>query len=208
MPRVAYSEADRERIRAELIEAALARMAKQGIQHTTVEQVYKSVGISRTFFYSFFPTKEDLVLETLYWQQPKILAYVEKLMSDPALSWRGAVKKFLHDCCYGEKNGIAVLTIEEQQLIFKRLSKESYRVFRQKQQLLFGKILENFGIQADAKRISLFTNLSLTAMVIRRALPDTLPLFVPEAADETVDVQLDAIVDVLEKLRADPPARV
>ena len=208
MPRVAYSEADRERIRAELIEAALARMAKQGIQHTTVEQVYKSVGISRTFFYSFFPTKEDLVLETLYWQQPKILAYVEKLMSDPALSWRGAVKKFLHDCCYGEKNGIAVLTIEEQQLIFKRLSKESYQVFRQKQQLLFGKILENFGIQADAKRISLFTNLSLTAMVIRRALPDTLPLFVPEAADETVDVQLDAIVDVLEKLRADPPARV
>ena len=208
MPRVAYSEADRERIRAELIEAALARMAKQGIQHTTVEQVYKSVGISRTFFYSFFPTKEDLVLETLYWQQPKILAYVQKLMSDPALSWRGAVKKFLHDCCYGEKNGIAVLTIEEQQLIFKRLSKESYRVFRQKQQLLFGKILENFGIQADAKRISLFTNLSLTAMVIRRALPDTLPLFVPEAADETVDVQLDAIVDVLEKLRADPPARV
>ena len=148
------------------------------------------------------------MLETLYWQQPKILAYVEKLMSDPALSWRGAVKKFLHDCCYGEKNGIAVLTIEEQQLIFKRLSKESYRVFRQKQQLLFGKILENFGIQADAKRISLFTNLSLTAMVIRRALPDTLPLFVPEAADETVDVQLDAIVDVLEKLRADPPARV
>ena len=205
MPRVAYSEADRERIRAELIEAALARMAKQGIQHTTVEQVYKSVGISRTFFYSFFPTKEDLVLETLYWQQPKILAYVQKLMSDPALSWRGAVKKFLHDCCYGEKNGIAVLTIEEQQLIFKRLSKESYRVFRQKQQLLFGKILENFGIQADAKRISLFTNLSLTAMVIRRALPDTLPLFVPEAADETVDVQLDAIVDVLEKLRTAPP---
>ena len=205
MPRVAYSEADRERIRAELIEAALARMAKQGIQHTTVEQVYKSVGISRTFFYSFFPTKEDLVLETLYWQQPKILAYVQKLMSDPTLSWRGAVKKFLHDCCYGEKNGIAVLTIEEQQLIFKRLSKESYRVFRQKQQLLFGKILENFGIQADAKRISLFTNLSLTAMVIRRALPDTLPLFVPEAADETVDVQLDAIVDVLEKLRTAPP---
>ena len=208
MPRVAYSEADRERIRAELIGAALARMAKQGIQHTTVEQVYKSVGISRTFFYSFFPTKEDLVLETLYWQQPKILAYVEKLMSDPALSWRGAVKKFLHDCCYGEKNGIAVLTIEEQQLIFKRLSKESYRVFRQKQQLLFGKILETFGIQADAKRISLFTNLSLTAMVIRRALPDTLPLFVPEAADETVDVQLDAIVDVLEKLRAAPLASV
>lgn len=204
MPKVSYSEEDRKRIRVALITVGLELMAKQGIQHTTVEQVYKKVGISRTFFYSFFSTKEDLVLETLYWQQPKVIEYVQKLMADPALSWREAVKKFLHDCCYGEKNGIAVLTIEEQQLIFKRLSKESYQIFRQKQHWLFGKILENMGIKADAKRINLFTNLSLTAMIIRRALPDTLPLFVPEVADETVDFQLDAIVDILEKLKMAP----
>ena len=204
MPKVSYSEEDRKRIRAALITVGLELMAKQGIQHTTVEQVYKKVGISRTFFYSFFSTKEDLVLETLYWQQPKVIEYVQKLMADPSLSWREAVKKFLHDCCYGEKNGIAVLTIEEQQLIFKRLSQEGYQIFRQKQHWLFGKILENMGIKADAKRINLFTNLSLTAMIIRRALPDTLPLFVPEVADETVDFQLDAIVDILEKLKMAP----
>lgn len=201
MPRVAYSEEDRERIRTALITVGLELMAKQGMQHTTVEQVYKKVGISRTFFYSFFPTKEDLALETLYWQQPRIIEYVQKLMADPALKWRDAVKKFLHDCCYGEQNGIAVLTMEEQQLIFKRLSEESYQLFRQKQRQLFGKILETFGITADAERINLFTNLSLTVMIIRRALPGTLPLFVPEAADETVDVQLEAIVDVLEKMK-------
>ena len=50
MPRVAYSEADRERIRSQLIEVGLELMARQGIQHTTVEQVYKRVGISRSFF--------------------------------------------------------------------------------------------------------------------------------------------------------------
>ena len=182
----------------------LELMAKQGIQHTTVEQVYKKVGISRTFFYSFFATKEDLIVETLYLQQPKIIQYVQTLMADPALSWRDAVKQFLHACCYGEKNGIAVLTIEEQQLIFKRLSKESYQVFRQKQLRLFGEILQNFGIKADTARIHLFTNLSLTAMVVRRAIPNTLPLFVPEAADETVDLQLDTIVDTLEKWKAAP----
>ena len=82
--------------------------------------------------------------------------------------------------------------------------KESYQVFRQKQRRLFGEILENFGIQADTARINLFTNLSLTAMVVRRAIPNTLPLFVPEAADETVDFQLNAIVDALEKLKTDP----
>ena len=37
-------------------------------------------------------------------------------------------------------------------------------------------------------------------MVIRRAIPDTLPLFVPEAADETVEFQINAIADALEIL--------
>lgn len=168
MPKVAYSEEDKERIRHALITVGLELIARQGMQHTTVEQIYKRVGISRTFFYTFFSTKEDLVVETLYLQQPKIIEYVQKLMASPALSWRDAVKQFLYACCHGENNGIAILTIEEQQLLFKSLSKESYQVFRKKQLHLFGEILENFGIKADPAKINLFTNLSLTAMVIRR----------------------------------------
>ena len=201
MPMVAYSQQDRQRIRQALISTGLELMAAQGVQHTTVEQIYKAVGISRTFFYSFFPTKEDLIVEALYLQQPRVIAYARQLMEDPALTWREGVKQFISSCCYGEKNGIAVLTIEEQQMIFRRLSPESYDVFRQKQLLLFGKILECFGIRASKERIALFTNLCLTVMVIRRAIPMALPLFVPEAADETVAVQIDAIVDYLEKIR-------
>ena len=201
MPKVAYSEEERERIRESLVTTALELMARQGIQHTTVEQVYKAVGISRTFFYSFFPTNEDLIVETLYLQQPKILSYARSLMAAPGLSWREAVFQFLHSCCYGEKNGIAVLTIEEQQLIFRRLSEESYRLFREKQARLFGDLLECFGIRATTARVQLFTNLCLAVMVIRRAVPDTLPLFVPEAADETADFQIQGIVGCLEKLR-------
>ena len=201
MPRIAYSDEDRRRIRAELVRVGLELMTKQGIQHTTVEQIYKKVGISRTFFYSFFPTKEDLIVETLYLQQPKIIEFAGRLMSDADLSWREAVKRFLYACCYGEKNGIAVLTVEEQQLIFRRLSKESYAVFREKQMRLFGEILRCFGIKAEREDIELFTNISLTVMVIRRAVPDTLPLFVTEAMDDTVDFQKNAIVDALEKMR-------
>lgn len=201
MPRIAYSDEDRKRIRAELVRVGLELMTKQGIQHTTVEQIYKKVGISRTFFYSFFPTKEDLIVETLYLQQPKIIEFAGRLMSDADLSWREAVKRFLYACCYGEKNGIAVLTVEEQQLIFRRLSKESYAVFREKQMRLFGEILRCFGIKAEREDIELFTNISLTVMVIRRAVPDTLPLFVAEAMDDTVNFQINAIVDALEKMR-------
>lgn len=201
MPKVAYTEEERANVRQALLTTGLELMARQGIRHTTVEQIYQSVGISRTFFYSFFPTKEDFVVETLYLQQPKILAYARKLMDDPALSWRDGVRQFFHTCCYGEKNGIAVLTIEEQQLIFHRLSPESYQTFREKQAKLFGDILECFGIRADGERVAVFTNLALAVMILRRAIPQNLPLFVPEAADRTVDVQIDAIVHYLETLR-------
>ncbi len=85
MPKVAYSDKEREQIREELIIASLELMSKQGIQHTTIEQIYKKVGISRTFFYSFFPTKEDLILEMFYYQQPKIIEYLKRIMSDSSL---------------------------------------------------------------------------------------------------------------------------
>lgn len=205
MPKVAYSETDRAQIRQSLITSALELMAQQGIQHTTVEQIYRTVGISRTFFYSFFPTKEDLIVETLYLQQPRIISYAQSLMADTSLSWKEAVRKFLFTCCYGEKNGIAVMTVEEQQLLFRRLPEESYRVFREKQARLFGNILECFGIRPDTKRVQLFTNLCLAVLVIRRAIPGTLPLLVPEAADETVAFQINALVDYLDSLREPTP---
>ena len=222
MPKVAYSEEDRQRIRSELVKTGLELMSRQGVQHTTVEQIYKKVGISRTFFYSFFPAKEDLIVEALYLQQPRVLEYARKLMNDPGLSWREGVGKFLHDCCYGEKKGIAVLTIEEQQQIFKRLSGENCQIFQSHffkiahccthhtleanripylRRRLFGQILECFGITSSTERISLLTNLSLTAMVIRRAVPHTLPFFVPEAMDETVEFQIEAITDALEAMK-------
>lgn len=207
MPKVAYSEEERERIREALVITALALMARQGIQHTTVEQIYRAVGISRTFFYTFFSSKEDLIVETLYHQQPKILACARQLMEDPALTWREGVEGFLRTCCYGERNGIAVMTIEEQQVLFRRLSEESYRHFREKQLRLFARLLECFGIRPDDGRVALFTNLSLAVMVLRRAIPSSLPLLVPEAADAAVDVQIGAIVDCLEQMRKDDKSR-
>lgn len=134
MPKAAYSEKDLIRIRSSLICTALELMAKQGIQHTTIEQIYKTVGISRTFFYSFFPAKEDIIVEALYLQQLRLI----------------------------------------------------------------GQILECFGIRADEDTIGIFTNLCLTVMIVRRSIPDTLLLFVPKAADETVAFHINSIVDWLD----------
>lgn len=57
MLKIAYSEAEWERIKEKLITAGLKLITQQGIQHTAVEQ---QSGISRVFFYFFFQHREDL----------------------------------------------------------------------------------------------------------------------------------------------------
>ncbi len=59
-----------------------------------------------------------------------------------------------------------------------------------------------FGIRADREQVALFTNLCLAMMVMRRAIPESLPLLVPEAADATVEFQINSLVDAMEKMRA------
>ncbi len=201
MPRVVYTPEEKEEIRSKLLSCSLELMARQGVRRTTVEQIYRAVGISRSFFYSFFSSREDLILQALYLQQPRVIAHLESTLADPALSWGQAVRQFLLDCCYGERSGIVVLTIEEQQSLFSRLSKQSYENFRVRQKRLFSELLSRLGVEPTAETVGLFTNLFLSVMVIRRAVPNSLPLLVPESLEQTVDFQIDSIVRCLQQLR-------
>lgn len=200
MPKIAYTEEERETIREALIETGLELFARQGVQHTTVEQIYKRVEISRTFFYSFFPAKEDLILEAFYRQRPKIIAHARKLMEDPDLSWREGISKFLHDFCYTGESRFAILTVEEQQDIYKHLSEEKYRALQETQIEFFSDILDAFGIRADKATGRFLCNLLLSVVIVRKAIPNTLPFLFPEAADQMVEFQLNALVDHMEKL--------
>lgn len=202
MPKVAYSEDERMRIRDDLIETGLKLMAQQGIQHTTVEQIYHRVGISRTFFYSFFPAKEDLVVQAFYWQQPKMLAYARRLMDDPQLSWRDGVCRFFHDICYGGQDRFAIMSIEEQQALSKCLSGEKRLEFHKRRLTFFAELLQVFGICVDTQTVMLLGNLVFSTVILLKAMPDTLPFLFPDAANETAKFQFGAIIDYMETLKS------
>lgn len=199
MPKISYTEEEKTKVHQSLIDIGYDLISQQGIQHTTVEQIYKRVGISKTFFYSFFPTKEDLIVEILYKQQPKIIQFAQTLIKEHP--WRQGVELFLYQCCYGAKYGITILTIEEQQMIFRRLTKESYIRFRNKQKHLFANLLICFGIEPTEERVSLFINLCLSILVLNQAIPSSLPLLIPEAAEQTIVLQIQALTDWLDTLR-------
>ena len=75
MARKAYSEEDRVQVRNALMTTMIQCIADRGLIHSSIDVLCRKVGISKTFFYSFFSSKEELVLYALRYQQPKLLDY-------------------------------------------------------------------------------------------------------------------------------------
>ena len=88
MARKAYSDEEREQVKQALMATMIRCIADRGLIHSSIDVVCREVGISKTFFYSFFSSKEELVLHALRYQQPQLLNHARSLMEDPGLSWR------------------------------------------------------------------------------------------------------------------------
>ena len=201
MARKSYSEQEREQIRDKLLIAMLQCIAERGLIHSSIDVLCGKAGISKTFFYRFFSSKEELVFHALRYQQPKLLSYAQSLMDNAALSWREGVKTFLTNCCYGAKNGVAVLSIEEEQQVRRCLSEENFQAFRQDQVIFYRNLLTIFGLPVDSIDPRLFGNLALSMMMVHKAIPDTMPFLFPEVAEEMVTFQVDALLDEMERVK-------
>ena len=201
MARKAYTEQEREQIREALLTTMLQCIMDRGLIHSSIDILCKKVGISKTFFYTFFPSKEELVLEALRYQQPKLLQYAGQLMDDPALSWRESVRTFLETCAYGAKKGVAVLSIEEEQEVYRCLSPESFQTFREDQVKLYQDLLTIFGIPVYGLDPRLFGNLALSMMMVYKAIPDTMPFLFPEVAEDMVAFQIKALLDEMQRAK-------
>ena len=203
MARKAYSDQEREEVKEALMSTVIQCIVDRGLIHSSIETLCGKVGISKTFFYSLFASKEELVFHALRYQQPRLLDYARQLMEDPALSWRAGVETFLKNCCYGAKRGVAVLSIEEEQQVRRCLSEENFQAFRQDQVSFYGKLLSIFGLPTDGIDPRLFGNLALAMMMVHKAIPDAMPFLFPEVAEDMVDFQVRALVDEMERIKED-----
>jgi AcrR family transcriptional regulator len=55
----------RDAVRAEIAEVALELISEQGFDATTADEIAARSGISRSTFFRYFPTKEDVILSQL-----------------------------------------------------------------------------------------------------------------------------------------------
>lgn len=201
MAKKSYSVEERQQIRQALLETGHQLFSQQGCRHTTLPQVYEQVGISKTFFYSFFSSKEEFIEQVLYYQQPKLLAYAGTLMENPKLTWREAVTKFLQDSCYGHHHAIMIMSIEEEQDVYQTFDQERFQQFQKRQVDFFSQLLCVLKMPPDTVEPRFFGNLVLSLIMVRKAIPETMPFLFSEVADEVAAFQINVVVDYMEQIR-------
>jgi AcrR family transcriptional regulator len=101
MPK-AFSEHEKETIRAQLREKGKKLFEKQGLRKTSVDELTEAVGISKGAFYLFYESKEELFLEILeeletdfrarifdfsIGAKPNARQLLAKLFKDALLTW-------------------------------------------------------------------------------------------------------------------------
>lgn len=203
MSRKAYSEEERSQLHKKLLDLTLRSIMERGVVHSSINYLCKELGISKTFFYSFYSSKEELILDAIRYQQPKLIAFAETLMAERNQSWLEALEIFLRRCCEGSKNGIAVLSIEDEQEVYKCLSEENFKAFQQDQLVFYKKIMEIFTISTETVNPKLFGNMVLAMIMTYKAIPHTMPFLFSDMADEMVEFQLKSILDAAVKSKAE-----
>jgi len=67
-----FSDDDRERIRAKLVEAGRELFAQFGFERTRIKDITEAVGIGTSTFYQFFDSKEELYVAALIVERDRL----------------------------------------------------------------------------------------------------------------------------------------
>ena len=77
-----FSDEDRERIRAEMIEAGHELFARYGFDRTRVSDITDAVEIGTSTFYQFFDSKEELYLAVLMAEREQLFGRLETAVAE------------------------------------------------------------------------------------------------------------------------------
>ena len=181
-------------------------IVNRGLVHSSIAILCaKKWASPKPFFYSLFASKEELVMSgPAIPAAPAADAMREQLMKDPTLSWRAGVETFLKNCCYGAKNvGFAVLSIEEEQQVYRCLSeaKISRRSGTGPDCIYIVKLtLQSLVMPVDSIDPRLFGNLaSGNDDEFTRPSLTPCPSCFPEVAEDMVDFQVNALLDEMQR---------
>ena len=198
MSRKAYSPEERETLRSNMLARSASIFAEKGLRNTNLEDIYVPEGISKTFFYTFFPSKASLIGEVFRMQSKDILDTLTRNVWEYG-SVNG-MRETLKDVVAGRW---FISTFDDQNYVRDLLSDEEFIGFKNDRIVLFADILNIVGIPVSRLDPRVFYNMLMSVVWTCRSNQSSLPFLYGEVIRTSSEIQIGRLVDYLASLRVD-----
>ena len=199
MAKKTYTAQDRERLTEQLLDRGQELFARCGYRAAPLKEVYEPLGISKSFFYTFFPGKEALAIQVLRRQRTLMLKRAQDVVRR-APTWRAGMEQVFDLFFHGSQNGVFVLELEDLPHLCRHMTQEEQREFWEGLSEFYRALLALCDIPASQQEYQLVQNMVSTLLLAYHSrLYASLP-FAPGLEEETMSLQVKLIIDYLEDL--------
>lgn len=106
---------EREEVRVQMLEAGYELIRQHGMTHASVEKVTAAVGLGKSTFYNFFPSKEHFVYEIIVYMRTQLMERFEQLLAGRDKLPVPEAKEFLKKIIFSERSIYKYLTPEDEE---------------------------------------------------------------------------------------------
>lgn len=140
---------EREDVRIQMIEAGYELIRHHGMTHTSVEKVTAAVGLGKSTFYNFFPSKERFVYEIIVYMRAQLMEHFEQLLAGREKLPVIQAKEFLKKIIFSERSIYKYLTPEDEQKLYAALPPECFLDAEQESGVMLRLFGRMEGVRAD-----------------------------------------------------------
>ena len=198
MSRKAYTQEERESIRTSMLRRSARVFAEKGLRNASLEDIYSPEGISKTFFYTFFPSKTSLIVEMFRMQSSEMLEALRRNVWD-----YGAVngmRETLSDVLDGRW---FIASFDDQVYLRDIMSEEEFNAFKNDRIVLFADILNMIGVPVSRMDPRVFYNMLMSIVWAHCSHQVSMPFLYSEVARTSSEIQIERLIEYLGSLRVD-----
>ena len=198
MSRKAYTSEERESIRASMLRRSATVFAEKGLRNANLEDIYSPEGISKTFFYTFFPSKLSLISETFRMQSSDMLETLRRNVWD-----YGAVngmRETLSDVLEGRW---FIAFFDDQVYLREIMSEDEFNAFKNDRIVLFADILNMIGVPVSRLDPRVFYNMLMSVVWTCCSHQKSMPFLYSEVVRSSSEIQMERLVEYIASLRVD-----
>ncbi len=118
---------EREETRIKMLHVGFSLIKEHGMTHSSVDKVMKAVGLGKSTFYNFFPSKEMFVYEIIKYQRDRAKQLFMDMLGEREKMTAAEAKDFLKRIIFSQDSIYQYLTSEDEAKLKAALPAE-YRI--------------------------------------------------------------------------------